>query len=526
MQTNLSELIFDIYLRKSREDRELEKYGEHKTLERHESILLKLAEDRQLTIGKVFKEVVTGELLQDRPEMQKVLHRIEKQISNGVIVIEIERLGRGDSEEQGIILKTFKYSNAVILTPMKLYEPATDMKDEEILEFEMFRSRGEYRTITTRLKRGIYQSMEDGKFTGHEAPYGWDRKKLKGEKGFILTRHPEESKVLEVAFDCFLKKGMGAVNTCYHLNSLGYTRRNGQPWEAHSLYPIIKNPTHAGYRRVGYRKGVKRMEQGKIKQSRPKDDNAKIVKGRHIDEAYITFEEYTKLLRLMNERNPKIPIDYTLKNALAGVVICAKCGNVLTRRPYKDGKTPTGLICKYTNCDNISAPYDIVEKQVIKSLKHWLESYKVNYEKVKPKYDQLEIIQSKIKSLENEEIKLNNKRSKIYNLFEDGIYSNADFKERRGLLEQKIKANQTKLNNEKEQYQKELELRNNRENFIPKVEKVIEVFDTDMSAGEKNTLLKKVLLKVEYLKTEKIWRGQDPTKFTLKLYPNIPKLLE
>ena len=46
-------------LRKSREDIESEKYGEGETLARHEKILTSLASTRNLTIGKIYREVVS-----------------------------------------------------------------------------------------------------------------------------------------------------------------------------------------------------------------------------------------------------------------------------------------------------------------------------------------------------------------------------------------------------------------------------------------------------------------------------------
>ena len=44
---------YAIYLRKSREDKESEKYGEGETLARHEKILTTLAQKRNLTVGKI-----------------------------------------------------------------------------------------------------------------------------------------------------------------------------------------------------------------------------------------------------------------------------------------------------------------------------------------------------------------------------------------------------------------------------------------------------------------------------------------
>ena len=71
---------YAIYLRKSREDIESEKYGEGETLARHEKILTTLASTRNLTIGKIYREVVSGETISERKEIQKLLNSIKKHV--------------------------------------------------------------------------------------------------------------------------------------------------------------------------------------------------------------------------------------------------------------------------------------------------------------------------------------------------------------------------------------------------------------------------------------------------------------
>ena len=51
--------MYAIYLRKSRKDEEAEQRGEGETLARHEKMLLKLAKDMNLSIGKIYREIVS-----------------------------------------------------------------------------------------------------------------------------------------------------------------------------------------------------------------------------------------------------------------------------------------------------------------------------------------------------------------------------------------------------------------------------------------------------------------------------------
>ena len=59
-----------IYLRKSRADVEAEKLGEGETLARHKKILTELAARKGLYVEKIYEEIVSGETIEARPEIQ------------------------------------------------------------------------------------------------------------------------------------------------------------------------------------------------------------------------------------------------------------------------------------------------------------------------------------------------------------------------------------------------------------------------------------------------------------------------
>ena len=66
---------YALYLRKSRADLEAEAHGEGDTLTRHEHILMELAKSRALPIGAIYREIVSGERIANRPVMQQLLSR-------------------------------------------------------------------------------------------------------------------------------------------------------------------------------------------------------------------------------------------------------------------------------------------------------------------------------------------------------------------------------------------------------------------------------------------------------------------
>ena len=190
------------YLRKSRSDLEAEAHGEGETLSRHEHTLLELAKRQHLNVTDIYREVVSGDTIAARPMMQRVLSEVEQGVWSGVLVMEVERLARGDTIDQGIIAQTFKFSGTKIITPIKTYDPDNEF-DEEYFEFGLFMSRREYKIINRRLQRGRLASAKEGKWPSGLAPFGYRRVKLKNEKGCSLEPIEEQAAIVRMIFDLY-----------------------------------------------------------------------------------------------------------------------------------------------------------------------------------------------------------------------------------------------------------------------------------------------------------------------------------
>ena len=196
-----------IYLRKSRADIEAEQRGEGETLARHERSLLDLAGRLKLNIVDIYREVVSGETIAARPVMQQLLTEVESGLWAGVLVMEVERLARGDTIDQGIVAQAFKFSDTLIITPSKTYDP-NDEFDEEYFEFGLFMSRREYKTINRRLQRGREASIKEGKYVGSISPYGYDKVKLERDKGFTLAPNPDQAPIVRMIYELYTRGEM------------------------------------------------------------------------------------------------------------------------------------------------------------------------------------------------------------------------------------------------------------------------------------------------------------------------------
>ncbi len=511
---------YSLYLRKSRADLEAEERGEGETLARHEKMLIELARRYGFSIGKIYREIVSGESIEARPVVQELLRDVETGRWKGVLVVEVERLARGDTMDQGRVAKSFKFSNTKIITPIKIYDPNNEF-DEEYFEFGLFMSRREYKTINRRLQRGRISSVKEGKYVASVAPYGYDRVKLKNDKGFSLEMNDEASTVKKI-FELFAYNEIAINEVVRQLNIGGYKPRKTEEWTISAVRDILSNPVYIGKIKWDSRKNVKEYKNGKIINTRPRNSDYILCDGLH--KPIIDVKTWDIVQEKRSKNIPAVVHNNVVQNPLVGIVYCSKCGKVMQRRPYKaKGWEPT-LICPNKNCDNISSKLNIVEDKIISSLKEWLVDYRIDYDNYakeienKKKKNYEESISNLKKELELQNKKLAN----VYDFFEEGTYTREMFSERCRVISATI----TNLNSNIKEFEKQIELENKKDEgkkaIIPKVENVLDIYPKLRTAEEKNNLLKTVVKKVEYLKTEKaIRKDSDPTNFELDIYPNI-----
>lgn len=521
-----------MYLRKSRADQEAEQRGEGETLARHERILTDFAHRNHLTITKVFKELVSGETIDDRPEIQRVLEGVEHGKCKGILVMELERLARGNTKDQGIVADAFKYGNVLIVTPSKTYDPSNEF-DEEYFEFGLFMSRREYKTINRRIQRGRYAAVKEGKWIYAASPYPYSKIKNPEGSGFILIPNPEEVETFLYARKIYkqgllqkdgTKKYLGFSLLAQHLDSMHIKPRKGTHWTPASLRDMFRNPAPAGMIRWKWRPYVTTYENGtKGPKHRIKDNDCELYKGLH--QAIITWEDYQEILQIMESRSvPTLASNQTLKNPLTGLVYCQKCGQLLTRC---SGNTKAGyyvLRCPNPYCDNISAPLYLIEEKILDGLEAWLSGYKVTWDTVEDTISTLVLKENAIKKYEKELSQLEKQMNSAYDLLERGVYTIEVFTKRNQTLSQQIQESTNAIEKVKIEYQLEIDREKAKKDIIPAIENILEIYNVIDNVEVKNALLKKVIDHVSYIKEKPNKKGcGHVANFKLQLYPKLPK---
>jgi DNA invertase Pin-like site-specific DNA recombinase len=328
-----------IFLRKSRSDNPKETPEE--TLERHEQQLQEYAERElgsRIDEKNIYREVISGgEELENRPEFLKVLSRLEKGNIKGVLVVDPQRLSRSGMYGAGDIINAFYYTDTLIITPSKTYD-LKNKYDKKFIEMELLQGAEYLGYVKEKLSIGRMTSVKEGKYVGSVTPFGYDKEKIKNEKGYKLVINENESEVVRMIFDLCLE-GIGTSNIANALNKLGMVARKSNVWTPAMVRNILENPTYYGMLTWQKTKQVKKLKDGSFITKKEYQDEYILVKGLH--EAIISEEEFKAAQdRLKNSNHPRRPSNIDqISNPLAGIVKCSVCGRSMIRRPYNKPNT-------------------------------------------------------------------------------------------------------------------------------------------------------------------------------------------
>lgn len=521
---DLSNGKYLMYLRKSRADREAELRGEMETLARHERMLFETARRMNLSVDAVYKEVVSGETIASRPVMQQLLAEVEQGLWDGVLVVEVERLARGDTIDQGIMAQAFKFSNTKIITPLKVYDPNNEF-DEEYFEFGLFMSRREYKTINRRLQNGRLASVREGKYVGNQPPYGYERIKIKNDKGYTLVPVPEQAEIVKYIFHLYADgldgedMGVGKIVRC--LNDMKIPAQKRPDWTPSSVQGILQNPVYIGKVWWNHRKQVKRSVDGRVVKERPRADSYDLYDGLH---PAIIDEKLFDRVQIKRQKNPAKPVGsrIKIKNPLSGLVICAECGRKMVRRPYQKKGQEDTLMCPYTSCKNVSSKLSFVEKKILDVLSEIVKSDTLDTTASPEVPDRRTVLKQSLAQQKQELDKLHTQQASLYDLLEQKVYTtevflsrSAHLKERMDQASASIYSLESEIDYEERKYQ-------NRSNYIPKCRHLLEIYPT-LDISTKNQMLKELIDHVDYRKTEKSsFHAKRNVPIELHVYPKVP----
>lgn len=492
-----------MYLRKSRAE---ELKTNEEMLSRHKEQLLSFADKNKLHIVDIFEEVVSGESLFARPEMLKLLQNVENEIYDAVICMDIDRLGRGNMQEQGAILETFKAAGTKIITPRKIYD-LNDEFDEEYSEFEAFMARKELKIIKRRLRTGIKKTVSDGGYIAN-APFGYDKTTVNNRPS--LKPNPQESEIIKIIFDLYID-GKGSNYISDYINALGAKPRRGNKFNRNTVRYILKNPVYTGKIVWDRKTHIRKSGEGtKNKTIYNPESKWNITEGLH--EPIISEEVFNKARDIRLNKGCVPHHTGVIRNPLAGLLVCAVCGLKLQMQDDKNKKQPPHLLCTTKGCCR-GTRVDKVEAVIIQKLKEIVAEYQFDVPVLTDTTSNSDNIKNAIENADAEINKLKTQLNSLYDLLEQKVYDIEIFTERKKYIDSEIAKHSVNIDNLNNILVKESRSVND---LIPAINGMLEKYEI-LNPGEKNKILKKIINYIVYSKTKKQW----DMNFDLQIFLNL-----
>lgn len=370
------------YLRKSRTDDPTMTVEE--VLIKHEARLDEWAERNlgaKIPEENKYREVVSGETIADRPEIQKILKQIESPKKKAILIVDVQRLSRGDLEDAGRLIKLLRYTNTFVITPEKIYD-LRDEYDRDAFERELKRG-NEYLEYSKKImNNGRLLSVSQGNFIGNTAPYGYEKIVImEGKrKCHTLAINEEEANVVRMIFDLYVNKDCGHRTICNYLDGMGIKPTKGKYWAPPTIKDMLANVHYIGKVRWNWRKAVTIVEDSEILQKRPRKKPGEylLYDGKH--EAIIS-EELFNAAQEKHGKNTKVKATTKLQNPLAGLIFC-QCGRAMIYRQYRetDGNVrcaPRVLCGDQQHCGTGSCTFDDLMYYVTDAMKQSIADFEI-----------------------------------------------------------------------------------------------------------------------------------------------------
>ena len=369
---------FLAYLRKSRSDDPLLSVEE--VLSKHEAILDEWAErylGKKIPEENKYREVVSGETIADRPQMQNVLKLIESPKIKAILTVEVQRLSRGDLEDAGRLIKLLRYTNTLVITPQKTYD-LRDEYDRDAFERELKRGNEFLEYQKKIMNRGTLLSVSQGNYLGSIPPYGYNKVFITEgrRKCPTLAINPEQANVVRMIFHMYVNEDMGMPSIASRLDEMGIAPPKGEHWSVSSIKEILINIHYTGKVKWNWRKTVTIVEDSEIVKTRPKSKIGEylVYDGKH--EAIIS-EELFNLAQEKTGRNHRAKGTTKVINPLASLLYC-QCGKAMTYKTYKSRDGKPRLVCRdQAYCGTGSCTYEELINIVVDVLKQCINDFEI-----------------------------------------------------------------------------------------------------------------------------------------------------
>ena len=509
-KSTLTPDMFLMYLRKSRQDNPDETIEE--VLSKHETILQEyMQREYGFTIAEenIYREVCSGESIDDREEIKKVLAKTEKADIVGVVVVEPQRLSRGDLIDCGTLVQHLRYTKTLVLTPVMTYNLENKM-ERKFFQDELLRGNDYLEYIKDILARGKLASVKRGNFIGTIPPYGYDKVKIGKEHTLVPN---DKADVVRMIFNWYVNDGLSQYEIAKKLDEMKIPSYTGGTWGRTGVSYTLKNMHYDGKIAFFVHKSTTVIENGKkVKKYllQPKEEVI-VVEGKH--EAIIDHETFVKAQQRKSTNIPRNQTKYGLKNPYAGILRCKVCGKVMTLQAYTN--SDMRFYCKTSPVCCKSPTMSQITNAIVDVLKN-VELPRLESQVRRNNGDAKKIRRNLLDQAHKQLDELNAQEQKQYELLEKGIYSEEVFEQRNKALKEKKLALMNTIQETMDNIPEQVDYR---EKVVMLKNAIKELEKPNTTAEKKNKLLKAVVDRIDYYADKTQPRNEH--KFTIDITMNI-----
>lgn len=469
-----------LYVRKSRADIEAERKAKERgeyydTLQRHRNQLLRLAKKRGYVIVEIYEEVVSGDTIEARPEMQRLLKDVQDFKFDAIMVVEYDRLGRGDKQDQGKIEEILADTDTIIITPDDIIDLNTE-EGQFKADTKGFISRMEYRVIKKRLSEGKKRSVSEGRELANKILYGFDKDPI--TKKLVPNDYAPFAKLIFELYD-----EIGTLHgVSEELYRIGIPTKEGKDrWNYQTIKRMLKNKKYIGTMFYNANKKRDYVEQ----------PNAHTA---IVDEELFNRVNY-KLENVKDHKTNKI---YELKNPFAGLGKCKICNSVTKLHNLKYRY----IRCSNYHCSNKFIRFEEYEAKLLSKLEDILKSIEIDPKEVQKQDNKLHTLNKQLELLYEKENKFNVRNDNIHAFLEDGTYTKEKFKSRLDELNAERKENEQNITSLLEIIEYEKTQLDRITNVAPTIQNCLDVYKIS-TPEQQNRLLKSFIKTITTHKPEK-----------------------
>lgn len=391
---------------------------------------------------------ISGKNIKDRPALKELLSDAKEGKFDMVISWKINRVSRKLED----VLKIVNLLEKNDITFKSYSEPFETDTPAGRMQFQMMALIGEFErgTIAQNVKMGMIAKAKSGNWCGGRVlgydlvPNNSPEEEKKGKNKLEINE--KEAKIVRFIFNEY-SKGKGYKAITNKMNKLGYKTKKGNNFSVGSIRDILTNPVYIGEIRYNVRQNWSEKRRRNI------NPNPIRVKGKH--EAIIDRELWDKVQLILESKKGKPSRIYDGEYPLTGILRCPKCGAGMvisrTTNTLADGtKKRIAYYCcgnwknKGTSvCNSNTIRVDKANEYVFKKIEELVSNEAMIKAVVKninkERKDKVKPAKRLLGDIDKELEKLDKRKRKIFEAYEDDILTKEEFQTRKDELNEKIR---------------------------------------------------------------------------------------